>query len=322
MYIDVTSLYPLKRSPIIFVILNGLPTVPQMYFNHPTALIVLPKKMELVRQNLGISCLTLWDPHGRVFHHRFAKTWVTARASRKRTRSVSSKLNSVPVKRNSNKEDIELLKSQLIATVAPLERGLKGTRDIARLVEEYVNTLGNRSHVVRLDDADVESSLLNGRWTLLYSSEFVPGNAKNPGNVVRPSGPLKIVNVHQSIDSLSKRLSNVVEIELQLSLANIISTINRPTVTANLGHSYSIQGASTIRITYEDTHVTGEGGFNDWLDSMPEVNFESYPFFLSYLLDESFRSSSFDVVFLDDDMRVTLGDRQEIRVFLKDRSSA
>ena len=257
-----------------------------------------------------------------MFHHRFAKTWATGRNSRTGTLSVSSTRNSGSVQVKSNKKDIELLKSQLIATVAPLERGVRGTPNIARLVEEYVNTLGHCSPVVRLDDADVECSLFNGRWNLLYSSEFVPGNAKNPGNVVLPSGPLKIVNVYQCIDSLSKRLNNVVEIELQVSLANILSTIKRPTVTAILGHSYSVHGARTITITYDDTHVTGKGGFNDWLDSMPELNFEFFPFTLSSLLDDSFRSSSFDVVFIDKDMRVTLGDRQEIRVFLKDLSSA
>ena len=218
----------------------------------------------------------------------------------------------------STKGEQEHIKSQILAYTAPLGKGMDATLEDARIIETYVDQIEEKSSVVRLDDPKVEGEMLAGRWKLLYSSEFVPGNAKNPGNVVRPGGlsPVKIGNVTQVIDAIGKRLDNVVDLELGFSLATILGDrIEAPRVIACLGHSYSISGARTMRITYDRTTLQPRGGIlSSLVESIPEL---SIPSVLNFL-DDSFRSSSFDVVFLDRDLRITRGDRKEVRVFIRE----
>lgn len=216
----------------------------------------------------------------------------------------------------STKGEQEHVKSQIFAYTAPLDKGMGATLEDARRIKTYVDQIEERSSVVRLDDPTVEEELLAGRWKLLYSSEFVPGNAKNPGNAVRPGefSPVKIGSVMQMIDAKEKRLDNVVDLEVSFSLANILrDRIETPRVIACLGHSYSISGARTMRITYDRTTLQPQGGiFSSWVQSIPEL---TIPSVLNFL-DDSFRSSSFDVVFLDRDLRITRGDRNELRIFI------
>jgi hypothetical protein len=38
------------------------------------------------------------------------------------------------------------------------------------------------------------------------------------------------------------------------------------------------------------------------------------------MLDDSFRSAAFDVIYLDKDLRITRGDRGEYRIFLREHN--
>jgi len=215
---------------------------------------------------------------------------------------------------------VEELKARILALVVPLDRGNLGTIDDAKRIRNVVMELEEMSpRMVRLFEKDVENGMLAGRWRLLYSSEFVPGNVKYPGNSVKPGSgilsPIELGNVFQDINPTEKKLDNEVELVSKVSLAGILGgEVKFPSLIATLQHSYSILGARTVRIVFEGTVVKPKGGLNNWLDSIPEI---ITPDLLS-MLDDSFRSAAFDVVYLDKDLRITRGDRGEYRIFLRE----
>ena len=215
---------------------------------------------------------------------------------------------------------VEELKARILALAVPLDRGNLGTIDDATRIRNAVLELEEMSpRVVRLFEKDVEDRMLAGRWRLLYSSEFVPGNVKYPGNTVKPGAgvlaPIELGNVFQDIDPKEKKLNNVVELVSKVSLAGFFGgEVKSPSLIATLEHAYSILGARTVRIVFEATIVKPTGGLNNWLDSIPEI---ITPDLLS-MLDDSFRSAAFDVIYLDNDLRITRGDRGEYRIFLRE----
>lgn len=225
------------------------------------------------------------------------------------------------------------LKAHLLARVAPLDKGLLGTQDEAQIIEDDVYALLDTKPPVRLDAGSMtgHTLLLEGTWTLLYSSEFVPGNAKFPGNYPMFSNnrmPFvsflpKIQNVEQVIDCRKRRLNNIVQIELRPAVLDGLLPDPAPSALVCLGHSYRVYGAQTMKITYDESRVRGLGGLNNWLETLPDLSLGN-----GGILDifsgvanmpalDDYRSSSFDVVYLDEDMRITRGDRGEIRIFLR-----
>lgn len=213
--------------------------------------------------------------------------------------------------------ELDSVKARLLAMISPLDRGRDATVEEARRVAETVEQLENISpRAVQIYRREEEEEMLSGTWKLLYSSELVQGNVQNPRNAVQPGqGPLlpfELGPVEQVIDTKNKRLDNVVQLQLKLTMAPLIGAAS-PKLVARLGHTYEILGARTVKITYDATTVKAQGGLADWLDALPEF---STPSFLN-VLDDSFRSATFDVLFVDQNMRVTRGDRGEYRVFLK-----
>jgi len=87
-----------------------------------------------------------------------------------------------------------------------------------------------------------------------------------------------------------------------------------PGVRLTLGHTYEVTGPSTVRIVYEDTFARAIGP--DFLAALPALAAPQPPEFLKPPRD--WRAASFDVSFLDEGMRVTRGDRGELRVYLRD----
>lgn len=230
-------------------------------------------------------------------------------------------------------------KAHLLASIAPLDKGLLGTETQVRTIEEQVFNLVDASTAVRLDSgADTNHrSLLQGTWTLLYSSEFVPGNARFPGNYPMLSNnrmPFvsflpKIRNVEQIIDCQNKRLNNIVQIELRPAVLDGLLPNPAPGIQVCLGHSYEVYGAQTMKITYDESKVKVMGGLNNWLELLPQVSLgrpeNGQNDFFSAIVNipalDDYRSSSFDVIYLDEDIRITKGDRGEIRIFLRDIAS-
>jgi hypothetical protein len=231
-------------------------------------------------------------------------------------------------------------KDAIVVATKNLDRGLAAERSQAEDVERLVADLVSTSPAVRLD---LDESQLDGSWSLVYSSEFVPGNSKFYGNVpvLANSGPLRqaakpllpqIKNVQQVINSSSKKFDNVVTVELRPSFVDDLMAKylgEAPVVVARLEHAYSVSGAATVSITYDKTVVKTEGGINGWFGSLPEIIIGgSRSLFGSQSLAEEIRrateaynSSSFDVVYLDETLRITMADRGECRIFLKSNLS-
>ena len=70
-------------------------------------------------------------------------------------------------------------------------------------------------------------------------------------------------------------------------------------------------GKSGVRIIFEKTYVKGEGGLKNW----PQLTAPQLPSFLKP--PSSVRSGEFDATYVDDDVRITRGDRGELRVFIR-----
>jgi hypothetical protein len=73
-----------------------------------------------------------------------------------------------------------------------------------------------------------------------------------------------------------------------------------------------------VHLTYDKTVAKASGGLGAWLDSLPEVATPPLPEALRPRAKGA-RGAAFDVTFLDEGMRVTRGDRGEVRVFLKEQ---
>jgi PAP_fibrillin len=218
----------------------------------------------------------------------------------------------------------------LLALLATLDRGLAASSDDVTKVENFALQLESASEPVILGISTTSGDngshskgrksgleLLNGRWRLAYSSGFSGGNlgGRRPGP---PAAllPLTLGAVYQDIFVSAKELDNVVTLTSKLSLASWFN-VDPPAVTARLKHSFSIEGAATVRIVFEKTIAKTSGGIGGWLDSLPQ--------FATPMLPESLRpvtaparDATFDVTFLDERMRITRGDRGELRVFVKE----
>ena len=182
---------------------------------------------------------------------------------------------------------------------------------------------------------------LAGTWRLLYSSAFA--RAARKGRRGGPAvGPFRLGQVFQVVSPYGGTLDNVVELvapppPLPSAVAGFLrgavarvtgnkasssssSSSSSPApvvVTATLRHSLELgAGGPTATITFEGADVRADGGLSGLLGSLPAL---SLPAGLPAPLrpSASQRTSAFDVLYLDGDLRVTRGERGELRVFCK-----
>jgi hypothetical protein len=220
-------------------------------------------------------------------------------------------------------EEIVAVKQQLVSMLASLDRGAAATEDQAQRVDNLARRLEVLGGAVALGwekpagGGKPGMALLDGRWRLLYSSGFTSGTlgGRRPGPSFG-SLPLTLGPVYQDIYTDKSELDNVVELFLRFSLASLPGvSAGMPSATANLRHSFQIIGGNTIEISFDETEVKLAGGLQGWLDNLPTFSVPKLPEFLQ--TPKGVRSTRFDVVFLDESMRITRGDRGELRVFLK-----
>ncbi|KAK7846971.1 plastid-lipid-associated protein 6 [Quercus suber] len=164
-----------------------------------------------------------------------------------------------------------------------------------------------------LEDAgglvDLSSDLdkLQGRWKLIYSSAFSSRTlgGSRPGPPTGRLLPITLGQVFQRIDILSKDFDNIVELELGTPWP-----LPPVEVTATLAHKFEVIGSAKIKITFEKTTVKTTGN----LSQLPPLELPRIP--------DAFRpqsnrgSGEFQVTYLDTEIRVTRGDRDELRVFV------
>lgn len=186
-------------------------------------------------------------------------------------------------------------------------RGLRALtrRSDPRDVEKVVRNLERRSKAVDLRETEKMPALW-GKWKLLYSNAL-PGGPRGTSSDV-------VGDVFQVIYEGGERVDHEVQFNLgnqsppqgttSWSLDNA-----RPSgaVGAVLKHKCKIDVPRTVTITLEKVEL-GIGDLHVELPTLPE--FLQPP--------DWTRSSTFDITYLDDELRVTRGDRGELRVFLRE----
>ncbi|KAJ9541872.1 hypothetical protein OSB04_028378 [Centaurea solstitialis] len=199
---------------------------------------------------------------------------------------------------------VQSLKLKLLSAVSGLNKGLAASEEDLKKADFAAKEIESAGGPVDLS-ADLDK--LQGRWKLVYSSAFSSRSlgGSRPGPPTGRLLPITLGQVFQRIDTVSKDFDNIVE--LQLGAPWPLPPVE---ATATLAHKFEIIGSSTIKINFEKTTVKTTGN----LSQLPPLEVPQLP--------EQFRPSTnrgsgeFDVTYLDSDLRVTRGDRGELRVFV------
>ncbi|KAM6544507.1 hypothetical protein CsatB_025243 [Cannabis sativa] len=203
-------------------------------------------------------------------------------------------------------ELIPNLKLKLLSGVSGVNRGLAASEDDLGKAEEAARELEAAGGTVDLSK-DIDK--LQGRWKLIYSSAFSSKTlgGSRPGPPTGRLLPITLGQVFQRIDIFSRDFDNIVELELGAPWP--LPPIE---VTATLAHKFELIGSSKIQITFEKTTVKARGN----LSQLPPLELPRIPDVLRGQSNSSPGSGEFEVTYMDDDMRVTRGDRGELRVFV------
>ncbi|KAL4578505.1 hypothetical protein LXL04_014628 [Taraxacum kok-saghyz] len=201
-------------------------------------------------------------------------------------------------------DTLKSLKLKLLSSISGLNRGLVASDEDIKKADSAAKEIEAAGGPVDLT-TDLEK--LQGRWKLIYSSAFSSKTlgGSRPGPPVGRLLPITLGQVFQRIDTVSKDFDNVVELELGAPWP-----LEPVEVTATLAHRFEIIGSSKIKIIFEKTTVKTTGS----LSQLPRFEVPQLP--------EQFRPSTnrgsgdFEVTYLDSDLRVTRGDRGELRVFV------
>ncbi|KAK9146354.1 hypothetical protein Sjap_006257 [Stephania japonica] len=196
------------------------------------------------------------------------------------------------------------LKLKLLNAVSGLNRGLAACEEDLRRVDDAAKELEAAGGIVDLSD-DLDK--LQGRWKLIYSSAFSNRTlgGSRPGPSIGSLLPITLGQVFQRIDAVSKDFDNIVE--LQLGTPWPFPPVE---LTAILAHKFELIGSAKIRIVFEKTTVKTRGN----LYQLPPLEVPRIPDALRPPSNTG--SGEFEVTYLDDDTRITRGDRGELRVFL------
>ncbi|XP_076892711.1 plastid-lipid-associated protein 6, chloroplastic-like [Bidens hawaiensis] len=218
--------------------------------------------------------------------------------------SSPSSFTGFQVPDQSKADTIKSFKFKLLSAVSGLNRGLAASEEDLQKADSAAKEIETAVGPVDLL-ADIEK--LQGRWKLIYSSAFSSRTlgGSRPGPPTGRLLPITLGQVFQRIDILSKDFDNIVELELGAPWP-----LQPIEVTATLAHKFEIIGTCSVKIIFEKTTVKTTGN----LSQLPPLEIPQLP--------EQFRPSTnrgsgdFEVTYLDSDLRITRGDRGELRVFV------
>jgi hypothetical protein len=202
------------------------------------------------------------------------------------------------------------LKLRLLAAVAPLDRGAAAARADLDRAEAAALALAAAA-----GPAAPTPAALDGRWRLLFSSAFASGSlgGARPGPPAG-FGPFRLGAVQQDIYAAAGDLDNVVTLHARFSLAGLPGVAAEPpALTLRLRHDFSLL-ATTVTVEYKTTVAKATGGLGGWLSNLPEAATPRLP----EALAARARGADFEILFLDGDLRVTRGDRGELRVYARE----
>jgi hypothetical protein len=205
---------------------------------------------------------------------------------------------------DNNKKDNSALKTELLSIIAGLDRGLLATANDETAADMAARKLEAAGEPVELP-RDLE--LLQGRWRLVFTSGFFTGSlgGERPGPQLGRLVPLTLGQVYQRIDVASKELDNIVD--LRIGTPWPLPPIE---VEATLAHSFEVTSTNGIRIVFQKTTVKPAGG-------LPSFDTPPLPEFLRQQSSNNRGAGSFDTTYLDEDFRISRGDRGELRIFVR-----
>jgi hypothetical protein len=234
------------------------------------------------------------------------------------------------------KNDVEALRlrAELMARVSGLDRGVLADQTDVEAINETANHLEARlaHHGHKIDWGNAMTlSQLDGRWRLAYTSAFAPGRLGGGRSGQPTGGPVKLGKVFQDIDTSEKRLINAIE---PLSVKTPQQKVNSPlplpplefdlppiVVNVGLGHKLEMIGPDELKITGDGVKVESPLPLPPLELKTPKLPFadeirELLPEAVQDALAKS-ESSTFRVSYLDDSIRLSRGDRDELRVFVR-----
>ncbi|KAF7837447.1 putative plastid-lipid-associated protein 6, chloroplastic [Senna tora] len=199
---------------------------------------------------------------------------------------------------------IASLKFNLLSAVSGLNRGLAATEDDLQKADAAAKELEAVGGPV---DLTLNLDKLQGRWKLIYSSAFSSRTlgGSRPGPPTGRLLPITLGQVFQRIDILSKDFDNIAEVQLGAPWP-----LPPVEVTATLAHKFELIGSSKIKIIFEKTTVKTTGH----LAQLPPFEIPRIPDVLRPPSNTG--SGDFEVTYVDEDTRITRGDRGELRVFV------
>ncbi|KAM0911361.1 hypothetical protein ACQ4PT_013520 [Festuca glaucescens] len=203
-------------------------------------------------------------------------------------------------------DDVPSLKIKLLSAVSGLNRGLAATQEDL----ERADTAARQLEAAAPAPVDLAKDLdkLQGRWRLVYSSAFSSRTlgGSRPGPPTGRLLPITLGQVFQRIDVVSQDFDNIVELELGAPWP-----LPPVEATATLAHKFEITGTASIKINFDKTTVKTKGN----LSQLPLLEVPRLPDNLRPPTSNT-GSGEFEVTYLDNDTRVTRGDRGELRVFV------
>jgi len=224
---------------------------------------------------------------------------------------------------NSSGEHMNLQKAKfgLLAAVAGLDRGAAAGSLQRKAVLTAAEALENESN---LEPFPAGLSKIDGLWRLVYSSALSAGSGSGGGassqslpvfqtpdtGSFNSFGPgSQVGQVYARISSRKQKLENIVEVFLRSPLP-FLPQLGK--VTLNLEHKLEVEDgdARRVKITLEQVTARNQGG--------PARQLRLPPLKIPVLdVLSSQGAGIFDTTYCDDELRITRGDRGEIRVFVK-----
>ncbi|XP_078427838.1 plastid-lipid associated protein PAP / fibrillin family protein [Wolffia australiana] len=201
-------------------------------------------------------------------------------------------------------EDVAALKLSLLNAVSGLNRGLAASQEDLRKADEAAKELEAAGGPV---DLERDLDKLQGRWRLVYSSAFSSRTlgGSHPGPPIGRLLPITLGQVFQRIDVVSKDFDNIVELQFGAPWP-----LPPADATATLAHKFEILGPAKIRIVFEKTTVKATGN----LAQLPPLELPRLPD--SLRPPSNTGAGEFEVTYADESLRITRGDRDELRVFV------
>lgn len=215
---------------------------------------------------------------------------------------------------------IQECKLHLLSAVAGLDRGAAAGAVQRKAVLEAAEALERESDIENFPSG---LSVTDGLWRLVYSSALSAGSGSG-GGAGRDSpsifqtpdtgsfnsfGPgSQVGQVYARISSRKKKLENIVEVFLRTPVPFL--PLNLGKIVLNLEHRLEVTGDREVKITLENVTARNAGG--------PARQLRLPPLKIPVLEALSSQGAGvFETTFCDASLRITRGDRGEIRIFTK-----